>query len=270
MLESSPAVLRALTRVVALLVIGSLQYLVYVVVYAALQVAPRTARRWRTLMYRQWAKSVAKWLGMRAEYYGQTPAGTFILAANHTSYADIPLLARVFDVAFVAKEEVRTWPFVGVLARSVGTIFVDRQSRRDSVRVSGHIDREISSGRSVAFFPEGTSTSGEEILPFKPPLLDVAAKNRVPVYPAAIHYRTPYGYGAARDLVCWGDDTPFTTHIWRLLKIPHFTAVAKIGAPRVNGDRKMLANDLWNDVNSMYEELRRAPESGGELSAEED
>ncbi|HWS71209.1 MAG TPA: lysophospholipid acyltransferase family protein, partial [Thermoanaerobaculia bacterium] len=147
------------------------------------------------------------------------------------------------EAVFVAKADIRSWPLLGGLASSTGTIFIDRGSRRDTLRVGATIERALANGRAVVVFPEGTSTDGAAVLPFKSSLLDVAARNALPV-----HYAT-IGYSIAE--AAWGDDEPFGRHAWRLLQQPRIEATLRFGAaPVVSDDRKELARELWERVSA--------------------
>lgn len=245
--------LRALYRLHAILLSGSLLYAAYLPIFFLLRPIGPIARKWRSFMYRKWAQSLAASFALDVTYLGPKPVGTYVLVTNHSTYLDIPVLARELDVVFVAKSEVRGWPFVGALAKSVGTIFVERTIRRDAVRTGSSIEKALAEGRSVAFFPEGESTDGTTVLPFKPALLDVAARTQVPVVAAAIRYRAE-GVDANK-VICWGDETPFSTHAWRVLKVPRIEAVVSFALPRISSDRKELAAALHRDTLERFEAI---------------
>jgi len=122
---------------------------------------------------------------------------------------DVLLLSSVVGLAFVAKAEMRRWPLVGLLASSTGTIFVDRATRRDAVRVTAAIQATLERGLSVVLFPEGTASDGTSVLPFKSALLDLPVRSAIPVHFGAIRYR--------QRVATWGDESSFTAHAWRLL-----------------------------------------------------
>ena len=244
-----PSRLRAAIRLFRLSFESALLVSVMVLGRLPLLAAPtRVKRRWRAFMYRAWARRMARNFGVRGTYEGELPRGRFMLASNHLSYVDIPLLAQWFDGVFIAKAEIESWPFVGPLARSVGTIFVKRDSRRDAVRVSNDISAVLAEERGVVVFPEGTATDGATLLPFKSALLDVAADENVPVYSAAIRYDTGEEEFPASRFVCWAGDEPFLRHVWNLLQLGTIRATVHFGPARVSSDRKALAQQLWEDV----------------------
>lgn len=195
----------------------------------------------RAAIVRLWHASMAKILGLHATIDGTPPRGAFLLVANHLGYVDVLLLGGILEAIFVAKADIRGWPLLGALAGSTGTIFIDRASRRDTLRVGELIERALARGRAVVVFPEGTATDGSRVLPFKSSLLDVAARKQLPVHFATI------GYSIAE--AAWGGDEPFGAHAWRLLQQPRIDATVRFGAaPVVSGDRKELARELWRRV----------------------
>lgn len=218
--------------------------LVLYTVYRAGRLATRGARRlrWRNRMVGIWARTISRIAGMRTTVMGERPEGAYILVANHVSYVDILLLSSCVDVAFVSKAELLHWPFLGGLSASVGTIFIDRSSRRDAVRVSGEIERTLQGGLAVALFPEGTSTDGTIVLPFKSTLLEVAARADLPVHHAVIRYRQPE--------VTWGGDTHFVKHVWGVLRLPRIDASLRFGGTVHSRDRKELARELHREISS--------------------
>ncbi|HKX45760.1 MAG TPA: 1-acyl-sn-glycerol-3-phosphate acyltransferase, partial [Planctomycetota bacterium] len=112
----------------------------------------------------------------------------------------------------------------------------------------------LARGHTVVLFPEGTSSRGVEVLPFRPSLLEPAAGGGFPVVPAAVSYRTPAGAPPASRAVCWWGDMTFAGHFVRLLGLPGFDARVAFGseAPR-EPDRKVLADNLWQAVRAQFE-----------------
>lgn len=204
--------------------------------------ARRWEHRWRRAMVKTWAGGVAWTIGMRIEARGPAPAPPFIMVTNHLSYMDVILLASDLGCCFVAKRELRSWPFLGWLAASAGTVFVDRANKRDAVRVMGSMAELVRRGDGVVVFPEGTSTKGDEVYPMKPALLDVAARSGMAVRYASLSYRTPAGEPPAHLAVCWWGDMTFGRHALELCRLPRFDATVVYGEEAiVESDRKRLA-----------------------------
>ena len=198
---------------------------------------------------------------------GRAPRAPFLLVSNHLGYVDIPVLAACVDAWFVAKMEIRSWPLVGVLCRSVGTVFIDRKLSPDVLRVNRLIEDVLADGYGVVLFPEGTSTQGFEVRRFRTSLLDHAARSGTPVHAAALTYRTPTGETPAHLSVCWWGDAPLFAHAQRLFELRRFDAIVRFSPEAViAGDRKELAADLRREVERRFEPVvapdERAFETG--------
>ena len=209
----------------------------------------------------EWMRNSAKSLAdhMRLEIRLQgVPPENGVLISNHLGYLDILVLGSVRPTIFVSKAEVRSWPWVGWLTECAGTLFIDRESRKDVARLREGIEARLSQGVPIAFFPEGTSTGGGEFLPFRPSLLEPACSSGCMVTPAFIAYDLPEG-GDVSEEVCYWKDMTFGPHIWNLLDKPRIVASVIYGKARDPGsDRKVLAKTLQEEV----QELRRIYSSG--------
>jgi 1-acyl-sn-glycerol-3-phosphate acyltransferase len=228
--------IRATVRLAAIVASTTILYAIYV----AGRALRRGSRAWRNRMVRLWARTLSRLLGMRSRVEGPRPAGSFLMVANHVSYVDILLLAQHLDVVFVARSDMRQWPGIGLLAASVGTIFIDRASRRDAVRVGMIVEEAVRAGAGVVLFPEATSSDGRDVLPFKPALLAGAARDGVAVHHAAIRYEPAD--------VAWFGDMELLPHLWSLLQIERLDASLQFGGAVVASDRKELAEKLWREV----------------------
>jgi 1-acyl-sn-glycerol-3-phosphate acyltransferase len=179
---------------------------------------------------------------------GQPPADGF-LVANHLSYLDIVVLAALCRCVFVAKQDVRGWPVFGWFAQMAGTIFVDRNRRFDTVRTANEMKSVEQSGRLVVLFPEGTSSGGEDVLPFKSSLLaPVADAGRAVV--AHVSYELRDG-SVPGEVAYWGDMT-LLPHLLNLLTKKEITATVRFQIARVAGaDRKTLARHLREQIKNL-------------------
>lgn len=110
-----------------------------------------------------------------------------LMAANHISWLDIHVINAFKPIRFVAKSEVAGWPVFGWMAKQLGTVFIRRDSARHARRVVAQI-AEVLKTESICIFPEGTSTAGDGVLPFKPNLFESAIVAETPIYPLAIRY----------------------------------------------------------------------------------
>lgn len=207
--------------------------------------SPRLYVKGRGLAFRFWCRNFARFCGMRVKLVGQPPRGRFFLVSNHVSYVDIILLGHFIDAAFIAKSELRGWPVLGRVFATADTIFIDRSRKKDILRVMEDVDTRLDLGLGILLFPEGTSGKGDQLLRFKPSVLQVPAARRDPVYFATLHYRTPEGHLDASESVCWWGDEDFLPHAKRLTRLPYFEATVHFNdEPFVEGDRKVLAERL--------------------------
>ena len=203
----------------------------------------------RQVTFGAWAMSFARISKMTIEVNGTPPKPPFFLVTNHLSYTDIGALRSVVKSVFVAKAEVETWPLAGRICRDMGTVFIDRKNRRDIPRAGELIIERLDAGEGVIVFPEGTSTKGEEVLPFNSSFLEFAARKDIPVHYAAITYSTPPGEMPAHLAACWWEDISFFAHLWRLFKVTGYTATINFGeTPIKSSDRKLLASELRDHV----------------------
>ena len=208
---------------------------------------------WRQVIFKAWAESFVAVARMKIEPVGKVPKPPFFLVCNHLSYTDVPALRAVLDGVFVAKGEIESWFLAGRIVRDMGTIFINRQNRRDIPRAGALIIERLDAGEGVIVFPEGTSTKSESVLPFNSSFLEFAAKTGLPVSYASLTYRTPDGEMPASEAVSWWDETVFMNHMLRLFRVSEFTAVITFGdAPIADPNRKLLAQQLHEKVSENF------------------
>jgi 1-acyl-sn-glycerol-3-phosphate acyltransferase len=139
----------------------------------------------------KWSKKLLGIFHIQLHVIGaeKLPSNPHLLASNHISWLDIHVINAFKPIRFVAKSEVRGWPVFGWMAEQLGTVFIRRDSARHARQVVDQM-AEVLRVESVCIFPEGTSTSGESVLPFKPNLFESAILAHAPVLPIAIAYRS--------------------------------------------------------------------------------
>jgi 1-acyl-sn-glycerol-3-phosphate acyltransferase len=198
---------------------------------------------------------------MRITVEGSRPKAPFFLVSNHLSYVDIIAFASQLDCVFVSKSEVKDWPVIGLLCRSMEIIFIDRQRRADIPRVIGLIEKAWKKNQGVIVFPEGTSSKGDSLLPFKASLLEPAVKAGLPVTYASVSYQTPPGEMPAYRSVCWWGEMTFLPHVLDLFRLSQFEAKLVFGAQTfLETDRKVLAQRLRDAICEQFTPVTDAEE----------
>ncbi len=170
-----------------------------------------------------------------------------LLVCNHLSYLDILVLSALAPCVFVAKREVKHWPIFGWFARKAGTVFVHRDQRAQATQTVDKIETALQTGALVVLFPEGTSSGGESILPFKSSLLEPAARQNLPLAAAFLRYEL--GDGDVSKEVCYWKDMTLLPHLINLCSKRAVHASVHFNHLRKgNADRKHLARQLHAEV----------------------
>lgn len=205
---------------------------------------------------RAWSRGVLRILGVDLRVQGRPPDPPCYLVANHLGYLDIAVIASQMPCTFVSKREVARWPGLGLLANLAGTLYVDRGSQRDAERASRSVASHFAAGGSLAVFPEGTSSPGFEVGPFRSPLLAYPAAAGLPVHAAAIRYRAPEGHPPAAMSMAWWGDADFLPHFLALFRMPGMRADLSFApVPIAHPDRKALAAALRAAVAELLDAL---------------
>jgi 1-acyl-sn-glycerol-3-phosphate acyltransferase len=219
-------------------------------------IAPIRDRRIRRWIFQSAAKGVLRFLGMRVNVVGHAPDPPFFLVSNHLSFLDVFLLASQLGCVFVSKADLAQWPVFGFIARSMNTLFIDREKIRDTARVNDEIKAVLEHGTGIAIFPESVVSQENRILPFKPALLQSAVELNTPVHFACIRYETPAGSPPASEVAVWRDGVSFLEHFLGLAALPYYTATVTFGDTPISGtDRKQLAEDLHQAVSNLFNPL---------------
>jgi 1-acyl-sn-glycerol-3-phosphate acyltransferase len=167
-----------------------------------------------------WAHGALALLGLRFRRVGRPMDHPGAVVANHSSWLDIVVLQRAMRVFFVSKSEVAGWPVIGLIGRAIGTMFIERRPV-EAKRQQAVLYRRLKRGDMMCIFPEGTSTDGQRVLPFKSALfgvfLDPELHSRLWVQPVAIRYRAPDGLPAT--LYGWWGEMDFGAHLARVLAL---------------------------------------------------
>ena len=211
---------------------------------------PRLSTEQREMRVQVWsAQFLALW-GIHVRVMGQpVAAGPALIVANHISWLDISVIHAARHCRFVSKSDIRQWPLVGLLAAGAGTLFIERASRKDALRMVKDMADAMQDGDVVAVFPEGTTSDGRDLLPFHANLIQSAIAAQAPVQAMSLKFvdaRT----GETSFAPCYiGDDTLIGS-IWRTLTAPPIVAVVHFGEPQgaQGRDRRQWAADLREEV----------------------
>lgn len=192
-------------------------------------------------------------LGLRYRRQGLMLRGRGAIVANHVSWLDIFALNAGGPVYFVSKSEVAGWPGIGWLARATGTLFIRRDAREARAQTL-LFEARLRAGHRLCFFPEGTSSDGQRLLPFKPTLLASffaqGLAEVLQIQPATLVYRAPAG--ADPRFYGWWGAMEFGPHLLKVLAAPRQGRIAVVYHPPLKVEdypgRKELARDLETAV----------------------
>ena len=155
-------------------------------------VMPRRDVAGRQAIVQGWSVRMLRCLGVEVRVTGRAHPGAVLMVANHVSWLDIPALhASAPQARFVSKAAIAHWPLLGKLARAGGTLFIERERKRDALRVVHEVAEALRQADAVAVFPEGTTGAGYGVLPFHANLLQAAITTATVVQPVAIRYSEP-------------------------------------------------------------------------------
>jgi 1-acyl-sn-glycerol-3-phosphate acyltransferase len=206
-------------------------------------------RRWRRAIMRCWGAGFTRITGIRVQVEGPRPRPPYYLVANHLGYLDIFLLATVLGCTFVSRGDVKHWPVMGWVARSLHVLFIDREQRKDAVRVNDQIAHTLAMGDGLVVFAESRISCGLAVAPFKSALIQPAIDNAVPIHHVTLNYQAPEGAPSPSHLIGWWRPEGFFLHVRRLLRYPGTVATLHFGPTPIPGtDRKQLATALHEAV----------------------
>jgi 1-acyl-sn-glycerol-3-phosphate acyltransferase len=206
-----------------------------------------TERRLRRI--RWWAAKMLRLLGIELVVEGRFKAGAKLVVANHISWLDIMAVHAVCPEArFVSKAEVQSWPLVNKLVDCAGTLYIERERKRDALRVVHQIAETLRAGGTVAAFPEGTTGDGEELLPFHANLLQAAISSATPVQPVALRYAD--ARHAVSPAALWLGETTLMQSLWMLASGEGLQARVRVLPPMgtAHADRRALAAHLRETI----------------------
>jgi 1-acyl-sn-glycerol-3-phosphate acyltransferase len=214
---------------------------------------PQLNAQQREARVQVWATQLLRLWDIELEVRGKPVLlGPALLVCNHISWLDIVVIHATRHCRFVSKSELREWPLIGTLATGAGTLYIERENRKDAVRMVKEMARALIEGDVLAVFPEGTTGDGIDMLPFHANLIQSAIDANAPVQTLALQFvnaQTNEVSMAARFI---GDDT-LVGSVWSTLNARHLKAVVNFGETQMaNGrDRRSWTHDLHEDVRAL-------------------
>ena len=207
--------------------------------FPALDAAGRHARiQW-------WSAGLVRAMGLTLQVSGTPRPGATLIVANHVSWLDIAAIhAAAPHARFVSKADVLQWPLLGWLIRGAGTLFIERERKRDAVRVVHACAEALKEGDTVAVFPEGTTGTGPDLLPFHANLLQAAGATETPVQPIVLRF-----HDTARpfsEAVVFLGETTLLQSVWRVASARGLAVKVDLLPPvgTRHADRRALAEHL--------------------------
>jgi len=194
---------------------------------------------------RWWSAGLVQAMGLTLQISGTARPGATLMVSNHISWLDIAAIhAAAPHARFVSKADVLRWPLLGWLIRNAGTLFIERERKREAVRVVHVMAEALQRGQTVAVFPEGTTGEGPELLPFHANLLQAAVATGTPVQPVVLRFFDDKQRFSS-DVTFVGDTTLLQS-IWRIASARRLGVQVQLLSPvgTQHADRRRLAEHL--------------------------
>ncbi len=204
------------------------------------------------------ARRLADAFGLVIHAEGRAPQKG-CLVSNHLGLLDVFTLFSQSPAVFIGKSDIARWPVFGWFATRGGILYIDRLNRGDTAKVVSEMRRCLETGLPVAFFPEGTSSRGEDVLPFRSPLVEAICAGQSPVTAAAICYDDNL-------LASYAGEDHLIVHLWQLLGRGHIRVRVRYSAPMIfHSGRKQIAQMLHAEVSRLHASLHdEGSTEGGE------
>ncbi len=173
----------------------------------------------------RWSAGMLRVMGIRLVVRGRAPhlrGNGALIVANHVSWLDIHLLHSILPCRFVAKADIARWPLFGWLAAQTGTLFLAREKRSAIRQVNAEIAGLLAEGECLALFPEGTTTAGDRVLPFRAALLEPAIQSNATLWPVSIRYLD--AQGCRTEIPAYYGEMTLAKSLWRIACAEPFSA----------------------------------------------
>lgn len=218
---------------------------------------PVGTKHFKLGLIKWWCKHLLDIFNVNVISFGDEPpsyktASNNMIIANHISWIDIHAINSILPLTFIAKSDIKSWPIFGYLASKGNVLFIERGKRHHATRIVDITTRHLKTGDNLCLFPEGTTTDGTEIMPFKGSVIQSAIEAQSTIWPVAIRY--PHPDGGINTAVAYAGDTTMAQSIQQLLlqKCPvielHF--LAPISTVEIS-DQNINRRDLTSHIQSL-------------------
>lgn len=194
---------------------------------------PLVSERTRRKIRARWSRQLLRMLGIELQAGGPLPRPGQLLVSNHISWVDVFVINAISPLSFVCKDEIRSWPVLGWLVARNDTVFIRRSSRSSAGEVRRQLVGSLACGRSVMVFPEGTTTDGRSMLPFRAAMFQAAIDAGRPVKPVRLSYLDHAG--ELSDATTFIGDTTFWQSVCRIARAPRTLARVELLPPLPTG-----------------------------------
>ncbi|MCR4298559.1 MAG: 1-acyl-sn-glycerol-3-phosphate acyltransferase [Gallionella sp.] len=217
----------------------------------------------RRRILKTWSRQLLDILNIGIRTEGQWTVrgeGGYLVVANHVSWLDIFVLNAIYPSRFIAKAEVRNWPFIGWLCKRGNTIFIERAMRRNAASINQRVSFLLKQGVCIGLFPEGTTTDGKQVGHFHSALIQPAIDAGAMLCPIALRYQDKNGK-QDNAAAFTGDMTLFRS-IWRILRSPRFDALLAFtpALATAGENRRVLARAAQQAVSQGLQSVGSPPQ----------
>jgi 1-acyl-sn-glycerol-3-phosphate acyltransferase len=196
-----------------------------------------------------WSAKLLRVAGLRLQVQGTPRPGGTLVVANHVSWLDIAAIhAGCPQARFVSKADVKHWPLLGWMITNAGTLYIERERKRDAMRMVHDMAAALQRGETVAVFPEGTTGAGEQLLPFHANLLQAAIAVEAPIQPVVLRFSEPgQRFSVSAQYI---GDTTLLQSIWRVITARGLAVQVQFLPPQASAhaDRRALAATLQGEI----------------------
>lgn len=248
--------LRAILKIIFTFLYTGFICAVYLILLIPVAITKSSYEPLRNFFMTTWSRGMLWIFNVHIKLKGKIPEPPFFLVSNHLSYLDVIVYYSILKTTFIAKMDVKSWPVLGYLIQSMGVIFIDRKKRSDVRRVNELISSNLNKYQGIILFPEGTTSPGETVLPFRASLLEYPAADNLPVHFSAIRYQTGKNDPPAYKYVSWWGDMEFFHHLYQMATLKQINAKVVFGSETIHeSDRKLLAASVFRLIIKSFEPM---------------